>query len=202
MPRRPVVAWMASPADRGAICSRCRCQCGFETVAAITGKQVQQAELDPGKAGLRGILAAAHGWAPRGRGHHAAHRDGRHDGGEQEPGRAARSARLRPFCVQRVPPRMCAAGPPAAPLALMPASCVPPAQQEDGQAQGERSPGAQHREACPWRQRIVAVGGGVGVGDLRILDQGLLDGECRSWREPQQPVGGPSGRIGAATVNM
>jgi len=80
------------------------------------------------------------------------------------------------------PPRP---APPAARPALVRGSCVPAAQQEDGQAQGEHGPGAQHGECCPGRQRIVAVGGGVGVGDLRILDEGLLDGERRGRGEPQ-----------------
>src|SRR6266540_634139 len=39
---------------------------------------------------------------------------------------------------------------------LVPASCVTPAQQEHGQAQGERGVAAQQGEAGPRRQRVVA----------------------------------------------
>src|SRR6202023_4426825 len=56
-------------------------------------------------------------------------------------------------------------------------SCVSPAQQDSGQAQGERGVSAQYGETGPRRQRVVTGRRRVEGGDLRVLRRGLLEGE-------------------------
>src|SRR6266508_2678740 len=69
-----------------------------------------------------------------------------------------------------------------------PASRVPPAQQEEGPAQGERGVAAQHGEPRPRRKREVAVRRRVGGGDLSVLRDGLLDGERGGGGDAEQPL--------------
>ena len=78
----------------------------------------------------------------------------------------------------------------------MPVSRVPLAQQEDGQGQGDRGVAAQHSEAGPRRQRIVAVERRVGAADLRVLRSALLDGEGGGRGDPQHPVRWAGGQDG------
>src|SRR6266567_2651230 len=62
--------------------------------------------------------------------------------------------------------------------------------QESGQAQGERGPGAQHRETSPRRQRVVPVLRHVCAADLGVGREGLLDGEGGGGGDAQQPFRG------------
>src|SRR5208283_916529 len=71
-----------------------------------------------------------------------------------------------------------------------PGSWVPPAEQDNGQAQGERGVSAQYGEAGPRRQREVTGRRRVEGGDLRVLRCGLLYGEGGGRGDPQQPVRG------------
>src|SRR5271166_2709211 len=71
-----------------------------------------------------------------------------------------------------------------------PGSWVPPAEQDNGQAQGERGVSAQYGQAGPRRQREVTGRRRVEGGDLRVLRCGLLDGEGGGRGDPQQPVRG------------
>src|SRR5262249_56657555 len=69
-------------------------------------------------------------------------------------------------------------------------------EQYGGQAQGERGVAAQHGQAGPGRERVVAVRRRVGGADLRVLREGLLDGERGGGGEPQQPRRDPGRQDG------
>src|SRR5215471_4394975 len=77
--------------------------------------------------------------------------------------------------------------PPAAP-AVPGCSCVPLAQQDHGQGQRGRRPGAQHRETGPRGQRVAPPGGRADVAHLRVVRNGLLYGKARDRGQPQQPL--------------